>query len=286
MKYAIVDIGSNSVRLMISQDLTTLEKFVETTALGQDLQRSGCLCDDAMARTCEAIIKFVDYANQIECDKILCFATEAVRSARNGKEFVNMMAKRGVIVDVVASEMEAKLGFWGAYTDGVCCVLDIGGASTELSVGRGDKIEYAKSLPIGLVRIKDACGEDIDAIKKFSKEMLKGYGQLPPFDNFVGIGGTPTSFVAIANKLAVYDSKFVDRRIVTKQQIVQDTMRIHCMSMNERLCVAGLNERRRDVIVGGGILLASVMDYVGVEKIMARESDNQEGYLKHYLGLC
>ncbi|MEG1608541.1 MAG: hypothetical protein RR348_01600 [Clostridia bacterium] len=286
MKYAIVDIGSNSVRLMISQDLTTLEKFVETTALGQDLQRSGCLCDDAMARTCEAIIKFVDYANQIECDKILCFATEAVRSARNGKEFVNMMAKRGVIVDVVASEMEAKLGFWGAYTDGVCCVLDIGGASTELSVGRGDKIEYAKSLPIGLVRIKDACGEDIDAIKKFSKEMLKGYGQLPPFDNFVGIGGTPTSFVAIANILAVYDSKFVDRRIVTKQQIVQDTMRIHCMSMNERLCVAGLNERRRDVIVGGGILLASVMDYVGVEKIMARESDNQEGYLKHYLGLC
>lgn len=286
MKYAIIDIGSNSVRLMISQDLVTIEKQIETTALGQGLQKTHCLSQEAMARTRDAIVGFEKYAREIGCENFLCFATEAVRSASNGLEFVKMLASDDIHVDVIAGDMEARLGFFGAYTQDVCCVVDIGGASTELSVGHGNDVLYSKSLPIGLVRIKDACGENIAEIEKYVVSIVREFGQLPPFDHFLGIGGTPTSFVAIINKLAVYDRNFVDMKTISREDILKSTMIIGALNMEARLEVDGLHPKRRDVIVGGGILLASIMQYIGVENITARESDNLEGYLKHYLGMC
>ena len=120
-----------------------------------------------------------------KCDGIYVFATEAVRSARNRRDFVDMLARRGIDIDVVASQDEAKLGFAGAYTDGVCCVLDIGGASSEIAVGDANGLTYAKSLPIGLVRIFDKCAEDIDLIDSYVADVIAQYGNVPKFDKML-----------------------------------------------------------------------------------------------------
>ncbi|MDE6362177.1 MAG: hypothetical protein K2L53_04295, partial [Clostridia bacterium] len=167
MKYAVIDVGSNSVRLMVSEELERIYKKINTTRLGMGLALTGRLDGDRMAETAAAVEQFVQEAKAEQCEEIFVFATEAVRSATNREEFVTLLADKGIDIEVVDSEDEAKLGFAGAYTQGVCCVLDIGGGSAELAVGDSDGLSYAKSLPIGLMRIYDKCQEDIEAIDAY-----------------------------------------------------------------------------------------------------------------------
>ena len=279
MKYAVIDVGSNSVRLMVSEDLERIYKKINTTRLGMGLALTGRLDSERMIETAQAIEEYVKEAKAVKCDEIFVFATEAVRSATNKDEFVDMLAKKDIAIDIVASEIEAKLGFAGAYTDGVCCVLDIGGGSAELAVGDGSGLSYAKSLPIGLMRIYDRCQENIEAIDKYVVDTIAGYGQLPPFDNLLAIGGTATTFVAIKEKMTSYDPKVVDGYALTKKDVDEITQRIHAMDMQDRLAVQGLEPKRANVIVGGGRLLSAIMSMLGRESLTVRESDNQEGYL-------
>lgn len=279
MKYAVIDVGSNSVRLMISENFERIYKKINTTQLGAGLALTGRLDTQKMTDTAGAIDRYVKEAKEESCDEIFVFATEAVRSAINKDEFVDMLAQKGIAIDIVASEDEAMLGFAGAYTRGVCCVLDIGGGSAELAVGDESGLFYAKSLPIGLMRIYDKCQEDIAAIDNYVADMIAGYGQLPQFDNLLAIGGTPTTFVAIKEKMTIYDPKVVDGYALTKKDVDEMTAKIHAMSMQERLVLPGLEAKRAHVIVGGGRLLSAIMSMLRQESLTVRESDNQEGYL-------
>ena len=101
MKYAVVDIGSNSVRLLITDGERSLLRRLEITRLSQGLNSSGVLCDEAMQRTRAAILSFDKIAKENNCDEFYAFATEAVRSAKNGSNFVGMLKKDGVDIDVI-----------------------------------------------------------------------------------------------------------------------------------------------------------------------------------------
>lgn len=283
MKYGIIDIGSNSVRLLVSDGTDRVYKKINTTGLGRGLALTGRLSDENMIVTADAVGVFVDEAKSVGCEEVYVFATEAVRSAQNREDFVKILSDMKICVDVVASEDEAKLGFSGAYTSGMCCVMDIGGASSELAVGDENGLIYAKSLPIGLVRIYDNCKEDCKAIDKYISQVIKGYGKLPKFDNLLSIGGTASTFVAINENLKVYDSKIVDNYTLTLKTVESITQRIHSLDMEERLKINGLEPKRRNVIVGGGMLLAALMRMLGKDSVTVRESDNQEGYLKYIL---
>ncbi|MDE6604692.1 MAG: hypothetical protein K2K85_01565 [Clostridia bacterium] len=279
MKYAVIDIGSNSVRLMVSEDLERIYKKINTTRLGLGLALTGQLDRDRMAETAEAVEQYVIEAKEENCDEIFVFATEAVRSAANREEFVGLLASKGIKVEIIASEDEARLGFAGAYTSGVCCVLDIGGGSAELAVGDGNGLTYAKSLPIGLMRIYDRCQEDVEAIDAYVADTICQYGKVPKFDNLLAIGGTATTFVAIKEKMKEYDPKVVDGYVLTKDDIEEMTEKIRAMDMQDRLLLPGLEPKRANVIVGGGRLLSAIMGMLGRDSLVVRESDNQEGFL-------
>ena len=283
MRYGIIDIGSNSVRLLVSDDMDRVFKNINTTGLGRGLALTGRLGETNMKETANAVIKFVEEARDVGCEEIYTFATEAVRSAQNRLDFLKMLSDNGIVVDVVASEDEAKLGFSGAYTKGTCCVMDIGGASTELAVGNADGLIYAKSMPIGLVRIFDNCKEDREKIDKYIADIIKGYGEIPQFDELLSIGGTASTFVAMNEKMKEYDSKIVDYYKLTLKCVDEWIEKLSAMDMDERLCVNGLEPKRRNVIVGGGCLLSSLMRKLGRSYVIVRESDNQEGYLKGIL---
>lgn len=285
MRYGIIDIGSNSVRLLVSDEMNRLYKRINTTGLGRGLALTGNLQEENMLVTAEAIEEFFVEAREQGCDEIYAFATEAVRSAKNREVFVGMLKDKGIDIDIIASQNEAKLGFYGAYTSGKVCVMDIGGASTELAVGDEKGISYAKSLPVGLVRIFDNCGEDYTKIDDYVDDIIKGYGKLPVFDNILSIGGTASTFVAIAENMKIYDPKVVDNYKLTKKVVDSLTDMIHNTSFEDRLNINGLEPKRRAVIVGGGRLLSKLMEYLGKDHVIVRESDNQEGYLKYKKGL-
>ena len=124
MRYGIIDIGSNSVRLLVSDGTDRVYKKINTTGLGRGLALTGRLSDENMIVTADAVGVFVEEARCVGCEEVYVFATEAVRSAQNREDFVKILSDMKICVDVVASEDEAKLGFSGAYTSGMCCVME------------------------------------------------------------------------------------------------------------------------------------------------------------------
>lgn len=284
MKYAVVDIGSNSVRLLITDGQKSLLRMLEITRLAEGLAKSGKLGKQAQERTCSALVRFAEVAEKEKCDRFFAFATEAVRSAANGDEFVNAAKKAGVDIDVVSGETEAEIGFAGAYTHGRIALVDIGGASTELAVGDENGICFGKSLPVGVVRLKDTFGEDVEKIKAFCDEKVKEYGaENVRFDRLYGIGGSASTIASIDTHLAVYDEKILHHKVLTRDKIAKIVKTVHETPMDERDRIVGLEPKRKDIVVGSGIWLLSVMDYLGVNEIVNSETSNTEGYLKYRL---
>ena len=121
----------------------------------------GLLSQDAMARTCRAIEEFKAYALREGAQSVHCFATAAVRSARNGGDFTSLVReKTGVTVDVISGEEEAAIGLSGALGNADGGIIDIGGGSAELTLRAGGRVTYSKSLDVGAVRLYDLFGRD------------------------------------------------------------------------------------------------------------------------------
>lgn len=284
MRYAVVDIGSNSVRLLITDGEKSLKRMLEITRLAQGLNKSGRLCEDAMARTRDAILKFKAVAESENCDAFYPFATEAVRSATNGKEFVSMLKENGVYIDVVSGEIEAQIGFSGAYTSGTAAVVDIGGASTELAIGNENGLFYGKSLHVGCVRLKESFGEDVARIREFCREKAKEYdAQGIAFDKLYGIGGSASTIASIDAKLESYDETTLHHRTLSRRRIEEIVEKVRSTPMELRDGITGLDPKRKDIIVCSGTWLLCIMEYLGADEIVNSETSNTEGYLKYRL---
>lgn len=277
--YGIIDIGSNSVRLMLSDGNKSLKKFVNTTKLAEGLAKTGMLSDNAMHRSLLAIKEFVTTAGK-ENAEVHIFATEAVRSASNGKIFTNQVKSiTGYEVDIVCGEMEAKLGFTGASQGQNVCVVDIGGASTEIVCGDKGVITYAKSVPIGAVRLLDNCGENEDILNEYICRNLSSYGNVPNMNKLIAIGGTASTIVSVFLQMRVYDTDKVHNYKLYKKDIEKVYNKIKNTPKDKRDSIVGLVEGRRDIIVGAAFELIKIMEMLGFEYLYVSEQDNLEGYL-------
>ena len=280
MKYGVIDVGSNSVRLMISENGKSLKKFIATTRLAEG-KKDGFLCEKSSLRTLKAIKEYVDEAKRQGADKIFAFATAAVRNSVNGLEFaVKAKEISGVYLDVVSGETEAVLGLYGALNGKDGAVLDIGGGSTEIGVVKDGRCVYSKSLPIGAVVLTQRFGQDYKAIKEYVKTVVKEYGDIPPVD-FYCIGGTCTTLAAASQQLAVYDPEKVDGYKLSKAEIARLADGIAALSVEERKETAGIQKERADIIHAGAAIFNAVAEYTGAPYFTVSESDNLEGYLKY-----
>lgn len=282
MKIAIIDIGSNSVRLMLWSDGKTLYKRLITTRLGQGVAQTGMLCDDAITRTKNAIAQHVATALKDGAEQVFAFATEAVRASKNGSQFVGQVKDElGIEIDVLSGEEEALMGVTGAVegTDGAS--VDIGGASAELTVKKDGKIVYSKSVPLGVVRLKDRAGRDKALLEKIIDEETEKYGDISHFSvPLYAIGGTATTLSAVNQRLETYMPEKVHLSTLTYTQIENLTDVFLTADVQEIKAMKGMAEGRADVIGGGSLLLLKIMQKFGVDKVIVSESDNLEGYLK------
>ena len=277
--FGIIDIGSNSIRLMISDGKKSLKKYVETTKLADGLAKTGILQDAAMERSLFAIQKFVAIAQKYNAE-IHIFATEAVRSAKNSNVFTSDIKRlTDIEVDVVCGDMEAKLGFTGASEGQNVCVVDIGGASTEIVCGDNGNILYGKSVPIGAVRLRDNCGEDEDKLQTYIVENLKNYGTIPTMDKLVAIGGTASTLVSVLLQMEEYDSDLVHNYKLYRKDIEKIYNEIKNTAPEERCRIKGLVAGRRDIIIGAAFELIKIMEMLGFDYLFVSEKDNLEGYI-------
>lgn len=287
MKIAAIDIGSNSVRLGILADGKTLYKRLHTTRLGEGLTQSGVISQAAMLRTVDAISDFKKVAEEEVCDKLYAFATAAVRSAQNGQDFVALVKQRcGVVVDVIPGTEEAAIGILGALKGKDGGIIDIGGASTEVSVQAGGKRLFAQSVDIGVVRILDQAGRDVNKAEQYIDLKLSDYAPFSAKDYpMSAIGGTATTIASVKHALPVYDPNVVDGTVLTAEEVYALAQKLFSLSVEEVRAVPGMEVRRADVIAGGVLLLYKVMQRFQISSLTVSESDNLEGYVMRKEGL-
>ena len=277
-KFAVIDIGSNSVRLMTVADGKVLYKRVNTTRLGEGIANTPLLKADAIERSVVAVEAFFLQAKTEGAESVFAFATAAVRTAENGLSFVDAVKSRcGLDVEVVSGETEAELGITGALGTRDGGVIDVGGASTEIVLAKGGKIVYKKSLPIGVVRLKDGCGRDMDKLVPTTKEYATLFDvDLPK--KIYAIGGTATTLMAVALGLQEYDSKKVTGSEISYSDICGMVEKFQKMTVEEIAKLPCMPKGRADVILGGAVLLRSVMEEKNLESLIVSDRDNLEGY--------
>lgn len=287
MKISAIDVGSNSVRLATFADGKTLYKRLATTRLGEGLAATGKITPAAIERTAQAISAFVREAKAENSTRIHIFATAAVRSAANRQDFLTRVKELcDIEVDVVSGKEEARLGILGALRGKDGGIIDVGGASTEVTVQRGGQALYAHSADIGTVRLHDMAGRDIQKLTEAAAEKIAGYGRFDAssFDMYA-IGGTATTLASVKHGLKVYDPNITDGTVLYADEIYKMAQHILSLSVEEVRKISGMEPLRADVIGGGCLLTYLVMKHFNVDKITVSESDNLEGYVMLKEGL-
>lgn len=281
MKISAIDVGSNSVRLALIADGKTLYKRHSTTRLGEGLANTGKLKAEAIERTAQAIAGFVGEARAENSTHLYVFATAAVRSSSNKQDFLNRVKELcGVDVDVVGGNEEARLGILGALRGKNGGIIDVGGASTEVTVQRNGKTLYTHSCDVGTVRLHDLAGRDFNKLYAATAEKVKEYGNFSAADfDMYAIGGTATTLAAVKQKLEVYDPAKTDGTVLFADEILNTARYVLSISVEECMKITGMEPRRADIIGGGFLLTYLVMRHFGIDKVTVSESDNLEGYV-------
>ncbi len=283
-KIAVIDVGSNSVRLMFVADGKILYKALEITRLGEGLAGSGRLLSAAIERSALAVKGFFDRAKAEGAERVAAYATAAVRSAENGAEFVEKVRSLcGLHVDVISGEEEAEIGILGALGSQDGGIIDVGGASTEIIVRTDGEIVYKKSVDVGVVRMKDVCGREVEALTAYAKNAVTSFGVVPKTVMYA-IGGTATSIASIVLKQKVYDGAAVTGFSLTQAMLAETVEYLANTSVEQVATETCVPQKRAEVILGGAIWLLLIMKSCGIDTLIASDADNLEGYaIKHQL---
>ena len=277
-KFAVIDIGSNSVRLMFVADGKVLYKGLNTTRLGEGIAEKPILRAAAIERSARAVEFFYNKAKAEGAQEVYAFATAAVRSAENGADFTDRVQELCPLkVEVISGEEEAEIGILGALGGADGGVIDIGGASTEIVVKDQGELVYKKSVNIGVVRLKDKCGREKDALVETSKNAAKEFGEIPKACMH-GIGGTATTLAAQILRLQEYKSDKITGVRITAVQMQEMADKLLSMTVEEIAALPCMPKGRADVLTGGAVLLATLMQELGINEIYASDQDNLEGY--------
>ena len=284
MKLGFIDVGSNSVRLMTWADGKSLYKRVQTTRLAEGLSVSGCLSEAAAMRTAAAIKQFYLQAVGDGAEKVYVFATEAMRSAKNGAEIKAQIEREsGLSIDLISGAREAEIGLLGALGGADGCIVDVGGASSEVIVRKNGAIVYAKSLPIGAVRIADACGQNKQKICDYVQGVVREFCDAPHMP-VTAIGGTATTLAAVDLALATYDGGLVTGHKMSATRLLEWAEKLLSISVEDRKKIVGMDQKRAEIIGGGATLLYRIVREIGADEVRVSDEDNLEGYARGITG--
>lgn len=301
-RYAAIDIGTVTSRMLVAEvdegRLTVLHRAYGITNLGIGVDATGMLAPESIERTVAKIREYLQVLDGFRTDEqpdipLLAMATSASRDASNADEFVGQLRELGVELSVIPGEREAALTFAGAtaaFPGETLLVVDVGGGSTELIVGRsGEEPQLVHSFNIGCRRVTERflhsdppTQQEIDEADAWMRAEFAPYfeemaraGLMP--NRIVAVAGTATSVVSMDQQMAVYDSSRVHGARITKAQLDAVRNRMVGMTVEERRHVVGLDPERAPVIAAGMLVLQAVVELAGTDGFTASESDILEG---------
>lgn len=300
-RLAAIDIGTNSIKLLVAaveEDgvLEVVSREKSLVRLGTEALATGFLPPEAIEAGVSAVQELLKSAQAQGAQLVRAVATCAVREASNGREFVEAVRHRtGVVVDVISGEEEARLIHLGARSEfpdrlDPILLVDIGGGSTEFVISKGSRVILTESLALGVVRLAGRCGrsdpptkKDLRAAKKTVRaaaqkavEMVRKTG----FRTCVGSSGTIQS-LSLVHEAAVLgrEPNPSGHRTLTRAGLKRVNRLLRRTTQREKLRIPGLDPRRRDIAVPGGLLLNWILKRTGADSIMVGERGLREGIL-------
>jgi exopolyphosphatase/guanosine-5'-triphosphate,3'-diphosphate pyrophosphatase len=299
-RVAAVDCGTNTIKLLVADldpDTGTEHELVREmrmVRLGQDVDRTGRLADEALARTFAAVDEYAAVVADHDVDAIRFCATSAARDAGNGDEFAaGVEARLGVRPEVVTGDEEAQLSYDGA-TRGLVgkhhpapfLVVDIGGGSTELILGDGHgHVRAARSLDIGSVRMTERylrsdppTQDEVDAAASDVAAAIAASGvPLGEARTVIGVAGTITTVAAGVLDLDGYDRAAIDQAELAVADVHALTERLLAMTVDQRKALPYMHPGRADVIGAGALILDEVLRRTTVDTLLVSEADILDG---------
>ena len=306
---AAVDVGSNSVRLLVLDAAgERVLREITTTRLAEGVDATGRLADTAIARTVAALVAFRDRweASGVatDPDHVRITATSAVRDAEDRDRFLTAVhGAVGVAVDVLSGAEEAELSHRGATaavrTDTPCVVIDVGGGSTELVVGDAEgRLLGSVSMQLGCVRLTerdlhsdparpeelDAAARTVDAVVADGLATLRAQGvDLTTLRGAVAVAGTATTLAALHLGLATYDESRIHGTTLAVDVLDTLSDRLAALDVAGRAALGPVQPGRAEVLHGGAIVLSRTLRLLGRDEVTVSEADSLDALARGLL---
>ena len=307
---AAIDIGTNSVHMVIVRIVTSLPAFTiiarekETVRLGDRDPQTGNLTPEAINRAIGALKRCQEVAKSLNAHQILAVATSAVREAPNGHEFVRSIeTELGLAVNIISGQEEARRIYLGVlsgveFNNTPHLIIDIGGGSTELILGDSDEPRTLSSTKIGAVRLtaefvpkNPVSDRELIYLQAFVRGQLERAtdeikanlrsGETP---KLVGTSGTIETLAAILN--TDKSGQIPDRihgfeiRLPELRNLIH---RLRRMTVAERTTIEGMSERRSEIIIAGAVILQEAMVMLGMQSLSVCERSLREGVIVDWM---
>jgi exopolyphosphatase/guanosine-5'-triphosphate,3'-diphosphate pyrophosphatase len=284
-----IDIGSNSVRMLIAE--VSDGKIIRTLADGRGITRLSAsisstrqLADESMAKTYSLLFDFRKLMAEHAVEKVFAAATSAVREAENADALLQGAKDIGIDIKIISGEEEARYNFYGVAafnSEPDLLVFDIGGGSTELTLARGGEIVRSFSVPIGVVKLCDIFGfSGVNTAEKRAKaKEYINYAFKESFEKireetenalFIGSAGTLTSLVGFELAIPKFDAAAIDRFNLTSDILDGIDNKLNGLYPEEILEQQGVEKGREDLLAPGAVLVKAILK--GLGKDMCRVS--------------
>ncbi|MER2139523.1 MAG: exopolyphosphatase, partial [Succiniclasticum sp.] len=298
-RIAIIDIGSNSARLVISHiyksgayNMVFNQK--ESLRLAQKTEADGQLSKEAFESTLQIMQSFAYMCRQYKADKIIAVATAAIRNAKNGTRLTNeVYEKTGIRLHIISGTSEAGLSYLGVINtlpmkDGI--IFDLGGGSTELILFRDRKLVESASIPLGAVNtteifhIRDTMpATALTDINFFISSRMEQYPWLKDASlPLIGVGGTARTVAKMIQRSRNYPSSRIHNYIFSAQSFRSLFKQLCNTTLEDRKAIPGLSEERADIILGGIAIINCLLGQTNSKRIITSGCGLREGLFYDY----
>jgi exopolyphosphatase / guanosine-5'-triphosphate,3'-diphosphate pyrophosphatase len=303
---AFIDIGTNSIRLFVVKlnpdcSYVVLTSQKEAVRLGEGEFETGLITEEAMDRAVMVVGRFVELAHSFYVDEFIAVATSATREAQNRYEFLSRLRKESHLdVQVISGREEARLIFMGVTAamplkDEQIMVIDIGGGSTEMAIGKEGTCNYLSSMRLGSIRLTNMFFPDgvenpvsesrYEEIRDYIRTEIKGVVRQAGrhhADIVVGSSGTIINLCDISARL--YHPGDQKRTLLSASDIKKTIIKICSLSLPERRKIPGINPERADIIIAGSLIIDTLMQDLNISSLEVTQRGLQDGLLADYLG--
>jgi exopolyphosphatase/guanosine-5'-triphosphate,3'-diphosphate pyrophosphatase len=291
MRVAAIDIGTNTVLLLVAEDtargLSPLVERATITRLGEEVDRTRRLKPEAVARTRVCLEGYAEIVKHSAVERIALVGTSAMRDAAGGEALrARIRELFGVDARVISGEAEARLTFHGALSgltrpEGTeTAVFDIGGGSTEVVLGiPGSRaVRYAQSFDVGSVRLTERSiandpprTAELETVATTLTQAFRTIPALAPGVSPVGVAGTMTTLAAVALGIDPYDGHRVHGATLPTTTLRKTVFELAAMDVTRRRAVPGIEPKRADVIVAGGLIAIALLDHWRAESFVVSD---------------